>query len=89
MRVRSTRYLASQPWPFPGSLMLGFLAEAEPDTPVAGDELEDVRWFDVDEVRDGLSREWSATDDGAAGIVLSAPISIARWLIVQWLATQP
>jgi NAD+ diphosphatase len=89
VRVRSARYLASQPWPFPGSLMLGFLADAEPDAPVAGDELEDVRWFDAAEVRDGLSRDWSATDDGSNGIVLSAPISIARWLITQWLATQP
>jgi len=89
VRVRTSRYLASQPWAFPGSLMLGFLAEAEPDPPVAGDELEAVRWFDAAEVRDGLSREWSATDDAADGIVLSSPISIARWLIVQWLATQP
>jgi NAD+ diphosphatase len=89
VRVRSVRYLASQPWPFPGSLMLGFLAEAEPDTPVAGDELENVRWFDAEEVRDGLSREWAATDDGSDRIVLSSPISIARWLITQWLATQP
>lgn len=89
VRVRSARYLASQPWPFPGSLMLGFLAHAEADAPRAGDELEAVRWFDADEVRDGLSREWSADDDAQAGIVLSSPISIARWLIVQWLATQP
>lgn len=89
VRVRSARYLASQPWPFPGSLMLGFLAEAEPDAPVAGDELEEVRWFDADEVRDGLSREWSADDDGTGRIVLSSSISIARWLITQWLATQP
>lgn len=88
VRVTSARYLASQPWPFPGSLMLGFIAHAEPGVPQAGDELEAVRWFDADEVRDGLSREWSATDDGHAGIVLSSPISIARWLIVQWLATQ-
>lgn len=89
VRVRSARYLASQPWPFPGSLMLGFLARADADVPRAGDELEEVRWFDAGEVRDGLSREWSATDDAHDGIVLSSPISIARWLIVQWLATQP
>ncbi|NUS39028.1 MAG: NAD(+) diphosphatase [Lysobacter sp.] len=89
VRVRTARYIASQPWPFPGSLMLGFLADAEPDMPRAGDELEEVRWFDANEVRDGLSREWSAADDVHDGIVLSAPISIARWLIVQWLATQP
>ena len=86
VRVLRSRYLASQPWPFPGSLMLGFVAEAAPDAPVAGDELEDVRWFEANEVREGLSREWSATDDAQDGIVLSSPISIARWLIVQWLA---
>jgi NAD+ diphosphatase len=86
VRVLRSRYLASQPWPFPGSLMLGFLAEAAPDAPVAGDELEDVRWFDAEEVREGLSRAWSADDDAQDGIVLSAPLSIARWLIVQWLA---
>ena len=88
VRVRSSRYLASQPWAFPGSLMLGFLAEADPDAPVAGDELEDVRWFDVDAVREGLAHDWSAPPgDGGTGIVLSAPISIARWLVEQWLAT--
>ena len=88
VRVRSSRYLASQPWAFPGSLMLGFLAESGPDTPVAGDELEDVRWFDVETVRAGLARDWTAPpDDGEAGIALSAPISISRWLVEQWLAT--
>ena len=86
VRVRQCRYLASQPWPFPGSLMLGFLAEAEADEPVAGDELEAVRWFSVDEVRAGLTRDWNAPiaeDDPE--IALSPPISISRWLIEQWL----
>ena len=85
VRVRAARYLASQPWPFPGSLMLGFLADAEPDVPVPGDELEEVRWFGVDEIRAGLERPWSETPpDGA--IALSTPMSIARWLIERWLA---
>src|SRR5690625_3897494 len=45
VRVRASRYLGSQPWPFPSSLMLGFEADAEPDTPVPNkDELEDARW---------------------------------------------
>ena len=88
VRVLRSRYLASQPWPFPGALMLGFLAEAAPDEPVAGDELEAVRWFSPEEVREGLGREWSADDEVHDGIVLSSPISIARWLITQWLATQ-
>lgn len=85
VRVRSARYLASQPWPFPGSLMLGFLAEAEPDEPVASDELEDVRWFDADSIRAGLAHDWSGIP-AEDGIALSPPISIARWLIEQWLA---
>jgi len=88
VRVRNARYLASQPWPFPGSLMLGFLAEAEPDDPVPGDELDDVRWFGADEVRAGLATPWHETPREGA-IALSAPLSIARWLIGQWLAAQP
>jgi len=87
VRVHACRYLASQPWPFPGSLMLGFLALAHPDTPVAGDELEDVRWFDVDQVRAGLARDWATPmADDEPGIALSPPISIARWLVERWLA---
>ena len=40
------RYVSSQPWPFPGSLMLGFVAPWEAGEPAIGDEeLEDVRWF--------------------------------------------
>ncbi|HET8818570.1 MAG TPA: NADH pyrophosphatase, partial [Xanthomonadaceae bacterium] len=73
----------------PGALMLGFLSEAEPDEPVVGDELEDARWFHPDEVRAGLARDWRHADGegtGAeAGIVLSAPVSIARWLAERWL----
>lgn len=92
VRVRSCRYLASQPWPFPGALMLGFLADAEPDEPVAGDELEDVRWFGAEEVRAGLACDWNAPVEAGPlaedepGITLSPPISIARWLVEQWLA---
>lgn len=88
VRVRDARYLASQPWPFPGALMLGFIARAEPDEPQAGDELEDVRWFEADEVRAGLAADWTNADADADGesIILSAPISISRWLVERWLA---
>jgi NAD+ diphosphatase len=46
LEVRDIRYIASQPWPFPNSLMLGFSArhasgEIRPD----GGEIEDARWF--------------------------------------------
>jgi NAD+ diphosphatase len=87
VRVRSCRYRASQPWPFPGSLMLGFTAQADADEPVVGDELEDARWFDADAVRAGLARDGSERfDDDDPAIVLSPSISIARWLVEQWLA---
>ena len=80
VRVRGCRYLASQPWPFPSSLMLGFVAEAGPDEPRANDEeLEDARWFTRDEVGAALRGE---TRD--AGLLLSPRLSISRWLIECW-----
>ncbi len=85
VRVRSSRYLASQPWPFPGSLMLGFIADADPDEPVVSDELEAARWFTVDEIRAGLTRDWVHADGEEEGIVLSSPTSIARHVIRVWL----
>lgn len=87
VHTQTARYLASQPWPFPGALMLGFIAHAEPDAPHASEELEDARWFSADEVRAGLARDWRDADgDGEAeGIVLSSPISIARHVIQMWL----
>jgi len=89
VRVRRCRYLASQPWPFPGSLMLGFHAEAEPDAPQVGDELEEARWFTADDIRRARQRgEWGSTQDDGQGPVLSPSISISRWLIEQWLAEQ-
>jgi NAD+ diphosphatase len=85
--VREVRYLASQPWPFPGALMLGFLASADVDDPVVGDELEAACWFSADEVRAGLGRDWAQAEaeSEADGIVLSSPISIARHVISAWL----
>jgi NAD+ diphosphatase len=86
VRVRGSRYLASQPWPFPGSLMLGFLALAEPDAPVASEELEDVRWFGADEVRAALARDGTIPlRDDEPGILMSPSISISRWLAQTWL----
>ena len=50
-------YRASQPWPFPASLMLGYEARVVGGTVEAVDnELEDVRWFSRDELRTGLGR---------------------------------
>ena len=72
-------YLASQPWPFPSSLMLGFSATAtDGGEPAPGDgELAEVRWFERAEV------ERAARGEGE--LALSPPYSIARRLIDAWL----
>lgn len=39
------RHVAAQPWPFPGALMLGFIAEVAADQPILlSDEIEDTVW---------------------------------------------
>ncbi|MDR1957107.1 MAG: NAD(+) diphosphatase [Treponema sp.] len=49
LEVRDIRYIRSQPWPFPYSLMLGFSARyAGGNVRVDGVEIEDARWFDQD-----------------------------------------
>ena len=77
VRVLRADYVASQPWPFPSGMMLGFSALAEPDPPHCNDELEDARWFGRDELVAEVA-------NGAIG--LSRPESISRWLIDRWLA---
>lgn len=84
VRVKSCRYLASQPWPFPSSLMLGFVADAHPDAPRISDELEDARWFTRDEVREAQAREADPERDDGTGLLVSPRLSIARWLIDHW-----
>ena len=81
VRVRSCRYLGAQPWPFPGALMLGFIADAEPDAPQVDGELEDARWFSVEEIAAARQRK-----SEEAGMLLSPRISIARSLIEHWYA---
>jgi NAD+ diphosphatase len=77
--LESVTYLASQPWPFPSSLMLGFSALADRGNPAPGDdELAEVRWFEREEV------ERAARGEG--GLMLAPPYSIARRLIDEWLA---
>jgi NAD+ diphosphatase len=74
--VDQVTYLASQPWPFPSSLMLGFHAHASSyDLNIDEDEIAEARW---------LSRA-ELLDCGKRGeILMPGTISIARWLIEQW-----
>jgi NAD+ diphosphatase len=92
-------YLGSQPWPFPRSLMLGFHAQADPAQPVvpADGEIEEARWFHVDEVAEALQRglDWSASalppppqGTPEAPLLLPGSISIARQMIESWAASR-
>ena len=54
IRVGAVTYHSSQPWPFPSSLMLGFIAEATSESIRLNDgELEDARWFSREQLRSG------------------------------------
>jgi NAD+ diphosphatase len=76
VRVHELEYFASQPWPFPSSLMLGFHAETNDPSVLLGSELEDVRWFEPDQFID---------DVRSAALLPPPPVSIAFRLIESWL----
>lgn len=82
VEVVSVEYVASQPWPFPQALMIGFWAFADPasvdnrPTPDE-DELVEARWWGREELDDALS---------AGAIILPPPGTIGNYLISTWLA---
>jgi NAD+ diphosphatase len=87
--VRDVRYVESQPWPFPVSLMLGFHATYDGGEPRALDgELEDVRWFARDEVAAALRADaggdWISGGD-ADRLMVPPPTAIARLLLDRWV----
>jgi NAD+ diphosphatase len=82
VRVSDVRYQASQPWPFPSSIMLGFRARALTTDITLGDkELEDCAWFTREELRD-----FGRAGGPFADRRLPNPFSIARFLLNGWLA---
>jgi NAD+ diphosphatase len=90
VRVGAPVYLASQPWPFPSSLMLGFhvpWAGGEPDA--SDDELQDARWFSRAEIeaagRDDADDDWLSPGDPGE-LRLPPRLAIARRLIEAWLS---
>jgi NAD+ diphosphatase len=77
--VSDVRYVSSQPWPFPASLMLGFEARYAAGDPHPHDrELQAVEWFTADELRR------AAAGEGDIGI--PPPLAIARRLMDGWLS---
>lgn len=75
--VRSPRYVGSQPWPFPASLMLGFTAEADTmSTTADDDEITALRWFTRPQLRAAMESEQ---------VTVPTTVSIAGQILYGWL----
>lgn len=81
IRVGAVRYVFSQPWPFPSSLMMGCFAEAETtEIKIDPNELEEARWFTKHQIRDMVD-SWR----DQSKIRMPAPLAIAHQLAAAWL----
>ncbi len=71
------KYLGSQPWPFPASIMLSFTAVTDnpEDAEADGEEIEAIRWY---------TRKQIAADIASGELLLPPGISIARRMIELW-----
>ncbi|HYB38869.1 MAG TPA: NAD(+) diphosphatase [Mycobacterium sp.] len=87
LTVDDVRYLGSQPWPFPRSLMVGFHAIGDPDQEFSfsDGEIAEAAWFTRDEVRAALEAgDWSSASESK--LLLPGSVSIARVIIESWAA---
>lgn len=77
IKVTNVRYVGSQPWPMPRSLMLGFLADAPAGQEITVDrtEITEARWFTREELRAAVQ---------ARELGLPPPVSIARRILESW-----
>lgn len=88
IEVDQITYVASQPWPFPRSLMLGFTARANREAVLdfRDGEIAEAQWFSRLQVREALAAgDWS-TDAPDAPLLLPNSISIARAIVETWAA---
>jgi NAD+ diphosphatase len=77
--VSNVRYIASQPWPFPGQLMIACVAEAQSDEVVLDrNELDDAMWVDRAQVLAALA------GDPSAPFLAPPPFAIAHSLLRAW-----
>lgn len=87
IRLGKVTYHASQPWPFPHTLMIGCYGEAlETDIVRDSIELEDCRWFTLAEIRDILAEQGPKNEDGSAQYYLPPKFAIASRLVADWAA---
>jgi NADH pyrophosphatase NudC (nudix superfamily) len=73
IKIKNIKYIGSQPWPFPNSLMMGFIAEWQAGEIMCdGEEIDEASWFTSEELKK---------------IMLPSQISIARKIIDKFLET--
>jgi NAD+ diphosphatase len=84
VRIGRVRYLASQPWPFPSTLMMGLLAEAlSEEISIDPEEIAEARWFEREEVCAMVER--SRSDEQIPGVTtLPPPLAIGHQLARRW-----
>jgi NAD+ diphosphatase len=83
VRVRDVRYVASQPWPFPSSLMIACTAIADDEAlTIDRTELDDARWFTRQEVEEAMRG-----GEGSA-FIAPPPFAIAHSLLAHWLTLE-
>jgi NAD+ diphosphatase len=84
VKVGRVKYLAAQPWPFPSTLMMGFLAEGiSEDITIDPEELAEARWFERAEIREMVARAANGEDDPSK-ISIPQPLAIAHHLCRRW-----
>jgi NAD+ diphosphatase len=84
IRVGRVKYLAAQPWPFPSTLMMGFLAEGiSEDITIDPEELAEARWFERAEIREMVARAAGGEDDPNR-VSIPQPLAIAHHLCRRW-----
>ena len=77
VKVNEIKYLGSQPWPFPASIMIAFSAVVDDPTTAKADgvEITEVRWFSRDELKAAVADR---------SLLLPPTISVARKMIAMW-----
>lgn len=80
IKVRDVRYVASQPWPFPSSLMIACTSITDdPILTLDEEEIEEAAWFTLDEVKAAMA------GDENARFVAPPPFAIAHDLLQHWI----
>ena len=84
IKIGRVKYLAAQPWPFPSTLMMGFLAEGiSEEITIDPEEIAEARWFEREEIREMVVRAATGEDDPEQ-VSLPQPLAIAHHLCRRW-----